>query len=640
MLARTAVFVCALLLATPGLCQPQAVIRVPQDAPTIAAALFEAAGDTRIELAAGLYRESVLIEASSPTIAPQPGAEGMVSWSADLDADGTADGLAIRIFGPPTARPIVTLEGIDFVRSGIEAEFATLTIDRCSFTGNTAKEPRPLTAINAHVVITGSVFRDTVTNGQAGAVWSTGHLEGSLLVEGSTFERCRVTASHASDAEGGAIRAASAVVNGSTFRECAATGSGGAISTQFGLMIDDCTFEANLADRAGGAVDTGNWRLNTISRSVFRANRVVNASKSSGGAVVGEMRLIDCVFEHNSAKDSGGAVLLFRNNYSVPGPQILRCTFIGNTAANAGADRPTTGGAVYLPFGFATFEDCVFTSNTADRGGAISGANQSIDVINSTFVANQAERGSVAFEVRSMQNCVFIGNKGPVFLASPRHSELVSHSAFIDNQGPAFLWDVNTAPSVPIPLPIACVFGPGQAVVVRGDRPLSAGAATFGDPLLVGDGAITLDPMFTRWPNDGGDGWGDNPDTPDIDESRNDDLGDLTPLPGSPLIDAAPAIEPPAVPAFPDPPAADIVGNPRHHDDPGIATNRADIGPVEFQGESCLADVDRDGQPSPADLVAWINAFEARAATADQNRDGQVTPADFHAWILNFNTGC
>jgi pectin methylesterase-like acyl-CoA thioesterase len=47
------------------------------------------------------------------------------------------------------------------------------------------------------------------------------------------------------------------------------------------------------------------------------------------------------------------------------------------------------------------------------------------------------------------------------------------------------------------------------------------------DVLTWGPGNIDVDPLFVRQPYDGGDGWFDNWDTPDINESDNNDYGDL-----------------------------------------------------------------------------------------------------------------
>ncbi len=54
----------------------------------------------------------------------------------------------------------------------------------------------------------------------------------------------------------------------------------------------------------------------------------------------------------------------------------------------------------------------------------------------------------------------------------------------------------------------------------------------------------------------------------------------------------------------------------------------------------CLADTNGDGQVSPADFNAWIQAFNAQSPACDQNGDGLCSPADFNAWIANFNAGC
>ncbi len=51
------------------------------------------------------------------------------------------------------------------------------------------------------------------------------------------------------------------------------------------------------------------------------------------------------------------------------------------------------------------------------------------------------------------------------------------------------------------------------------------------------------------------------------------------------------------------------------------------------------ADVNDDGNVSPADFSAWVGAFNTQNYRADQNDDGNVTPADFSAWVGNYNLG-
>jgi len=59
----------------------------------------------------------------------------------------------------------------------------------------------------------------------------------------------------------------------------------------------------------------------------------------------------------------------------------------------------------------------------------------------------------------------------------------------------------------------------------------------------------------------------------------------------------------------------------------------------------CAADVNGDGNASPADFTAWLGCFNNPASApycgnADVNSDGSVTPADFTAWLAAFNNGC
>ena len=54
----------------------------------------------------------------------------------------------------------------------------------------------------------------------------------------------------------------------------------------------------------------------------------------------------------------------------------------------------------------------------------------------------------------------------------------------------------------------------------------------------------------------------------------------------------------------------------------------------------CVADVNGDGELTPTDFTAWLNAFNNALPGCDQNSDGACTAADFTAWITNFNLGC
>ncbi|MEL6499459.1 MAG: GC-type dockerin domain-anchored protein [Planctomycetota bacterium] len=299
-------------------------------------------------------------------------------------------------------------------------------------------------------------------------------------------------------------------------------------------------------------------------------------------------------------------------------------------------------------------ESCVFEHNTPYTGdfgpsGSLIGQDDkrlfrsSVTLRDSVFRANQSGRAGVlgfkdAFSDASIvfDQCLIVGNLGSV---APVHvgSAVYRNSTIIDNAasdeltrlglGNAEL--VNTIVSDRFPLQ------PAVAPIPSGidpDAALTVGSSLV-SPTNFGQGSSTLDPLFVRMPSDGGDGWGDDPATPDADESLNDDFGDLRLRRGSPAIDTG-------TNHFLMPGDLDLDGNPRLADDPGIPGSNADIGAYEFQGTTCLADVNQDGELNPNDFNAWILAFNENSPLADQNRDGDVRQNDFNAWILNFNTGC
>ena len=109
---------------------------------------------------------------------------------------------------------------------------------------------------------------------------------------------------------------------------------------------------------------------------------------------------------------------------------------------------------------------------------------------------------------------------------------------------------------------------------------------------------------------------------------------------GSPCIDAGSNQEAP--PGLVD----DMDGNSRFRDDPGAIDTGygsapiVDMGPYEFQGVTCPADVNHDGFLDGSDYDRFSLLFEAGDAGADYNRDGYVDGLDCDQFNNDFETGC
>lgn len=159
--------------------------------------------------------------------------------------------------------------------------------------------------------------------------------------------------------------------------------SGGAGVCNRGLLVlSSCTFRANQASSAGGAVRSSEYYDLTVEGCTFDKN-----SGSLGGAVftTGRSDFVGCEFVDNVSARWGGAIMFL-------GLLVLdECAFERNTA---GAD----GGAVdCMVSGDVWCYDCVFIDNRAGyRGGAVSiGESREYGsyFVGCTFSGNLAEAG-------------------------------------------------------------------------------------------------------------------------------------------------------------------------------------------------------------------------------------------------------
>ena len=290
----------------------------------------------------------------------------------------------------------------------------------------------------------------------------------------------------------------------------------------------------------------------------------------------------------------GGGVYLYSS------PTLVNCSIMGNNASSS-------GGGLKILYCSPTLVNCTIRGNSARDGGGLSMQGNTPALLNCTITGNTASRDGGGFHCTqlasspTLANCTITGNS-----ASRHGSGLYMHasSPMLGNTVVAFnssgIYRTSSSVGTPV-LRYNCVYGNTQYDYSGLDDPTGT------------DGNIDADPLFIRGPSDGGDGWGDDPGTPDVDEGANDDFGDLRLMPGSPCIDAG---DNEAVPAdvfdldgdgdTVEPIPFGLDGYPRFVDDPATSDTGngtppiTDMGVYEFRVLTLVADAGPDRTIAPA----------------------------------------
>jgi hypothetical protein len=282
----------------------------------------------------------------------------------------------------------------------------------------------------------------------------------------------------------------------------------------------------------------------------------------------GVLLMTDCLLDRNTASEDAGGVL----NTGVA--NVERCTFVGNSGFEDGG---YAGG--FTNWGTALLNTCSFYGNWHGQDGAVYSSGDTT-LINSVVYGMQGSYGCGGVMVwdgtTRVVNTICASN-GRGFLVYGGRLDLAN----------SIVWG-NEGDGASTELDQILVYEDGTASVRY--------TCIEGLDRYAGNGNIGTDPRFVRNPDDGGDGWGDDQWTPDIDEAANDDYGNLRLSPGSPCIDAGDNF------AVPDWLLSDLDGMLRFWDDPDTPDTGnpdgvhpvVDMGPYEFGSEGC-PDEDGDG---------------------------------------------
>ena len=349
---------------------------------------------------------------------------------------------------------------------GVYTRLGEVTLDNCTFRWNTA--------LNYGAVTIGPYGENTTISRCRFEHNSAPNGAGLAIINGTpTVTACLFLDNYASS-HGGALYNwnSSATVAGCTFQANRTDSRGGAVyNTDASPSFHDCVFRDNYSDWYAGGMYNASWSAPLLDRCRFLSN----SARNYGGGMYNDNsdpQILDCLFRNNSAGSSGGGIY----NRTNSDPVVTRCLFAAN---NAGSD----GGGIYNYTSDATVFNSVFVGGTARDGGGVCNIYSSDSLlVNCTLAENSASGtgasvSSILSSNATVVNCIMWNNDTEEIDYSSDSTTTVSYS------------------------------------IVQGG--------------FTGTQVLDVDPEFARLPDDGGDGFGDDLDTAEIDESANDDLGDL-----------------------------------------------------------------------------------------------------------------
>ena len=167
------------------------------------------------------------------------------------------------------------------------------------------------------------------------------------------------------------------------------------------------------------------------------------------------------------------------------------------------------GGGIYND-GTLVVANCTLFGNSGDEfGGAIANSyNGSVTLVNSIIVGNSAKHYGAIFNLGEFA----IFNSTLASNVTANTSGYYRTSASVMTIMNSILWQ--------------------NEGMWQSEEQISMDQGS----LTTLNNLVGIDPAFVRIPSDGGDDWGDNPSTSGIDESANDDYGDLRLTSQSPAI--------------------------------------------------------------------------------------------------------
>ena len=340
------------LLICPALRIDAALLIVPDQYPTIQAAVDASQDNDRILIRPGIYtgngNRDIAISLSYLSI---EGAGNPEETIMDLEGSESDPHRAFDISGTGWWGQII-LSGMtirngytvdpDGAGAGIRSTEAPLTIRGCIFENNRSSGSMNgqggavfFASPSECLFCFNSVFRSNSAI-NAGAIWTVRGIisncvfetneasnAGAVIIYEGAIEHCRFDGNYA-DIDGGAMVCGNVLITDSALvnNQCNRYGGGIDGSEAENLVLDRCTFKGNTAVE-GGACELRNVQFFDITNCIWTNNRAF----SYGGALLTEGiysgSIVNNTFFNNTAEISGGAIVAFNVNHVLVRNSIL-----------------------------------------------------------------------------------------------------------------------------------------------------------------------------------------------------------------------------------------------------------------------------------------------------------------------------
>jgi hypothetical protein len=322
---------------------------VPDQYPTIQAAIDAAVDNDTIIVAEGTYYENIDFGGKSIALTSIDPNDPNVVAGTVIDADGS--GTVVTF--PDNASAVCVLAGFTITDGnssgnggGILCLNGTIGINNCIITGNSATgNGGGIASEWADLTVAECTFSQNMA-------YESGHFSGGGGIFTNlgkvTVTDCRFSENAGVSSSGGGIRSirGELTLTNCTFNSNSAEDEGGGVATDYNsVTLTGCTFSGNSAKRGGG-MNNSHWGA-TAANCVFSSN-----SAEKGGGICGyylnrgDLTLSNCTFSKNVADYYGGAV----DNWDEGDLILTNCIFWGNSANEGPQIAMEEGGTLCISY--------------------------------------------------------------------------------------------------------------------------------------------------------------------------------------------------------------------------------------------------------------------------------------------------